>query len=258
MPTLKVGGGRCTGRRRTRGRWRRRGRGRDPMGRREGGRLRSTKTMGTGRGRLGVRESVASLDGRRRGGRRGGAESGRRSRGGGGGAKTSVAVGGGKTAKGAAGTSTKTGVRGCGGRAGEGCGWIGEGGGRCRLGGGRGRASRGGTSRGGGGFESVLGSLCSFGFGLGATLSLVDEGTHMSELLSEPPCFGVSLTRKCRGAGGGGDGTTLCRDGPALGLSKSSRQVGSVGFESGMRSTQLGEVRRVHACGTLRGVEGAL
>ena len=254
---MRVEGGRCTRRRRTRGRWRRRGRRREPMGRRKVGRLRSTKTMGGGRGRSGVRVPIVS-DGRRHGGRRGGVEGGRWNRSGGGGAKSSVAVRGGKSAKGVAGTSAKAGVNGCGGRARNGCGWLEEGGGRCRLGGGRGRASRGGTSRGGGGFESGLGSLCSFGFGLGATLSLVGEGTRMSELLGEPPRLGVSLTRECRGAGGGGDGTTLCRGGPALGLSKSSRQVGSVGFESGMRSTQLGEVRRVHACGTLRGVEGAL
>ena len=242
MPTLKVGGGRCTGRRRTRGRWRRRGRRREPMGRRKVGRLRSTKTMGGGRGRSGVRVSIVS-DGRRRGGRRGGAESGRRSRGGGGGAKSSVAVGGGKTAKGVAGTSTKTRMRGCGGRAGDGCGWLGEGGGRCRLGGGRGRVSRGGTSRGGDGVESGLGSFCSFGFDLGATLSLVCESTRMVELKGEPLRLGFGLTCERRGAGGGGEGTTLSMGGPALGLSKSGRQVGRISLESGVRSAQLGVVR---------------
>ena len=103
--------------------------------------------------------------------------------------------------------------------------------------------SRGGTSRGGDGFESGLGSFCSFGFDLGATLSLVCESTRMVELKGEPPRLGFSLTCERRGAGGGGEGTTFGMSGPALGLAHSGRQVGGIGLEGGVRGAQLGAVR---------------
>ena len=103
--------------------------------------------------------------------------------------------------------------------------------------------SRGGTSRGGDGVESGLGSLCSFGFNLGATLGLVRESTRAVEIKGEPLHLGFGLTCKLGGAGGGGEGTTFGTSGPALGLAQSGRQVGGIGLEGGVRGAQLGAVR---------------
>ena len=103
--------------------------------------------------------------------------------------------------------------------------------------------SRGGTSRGGDGVESGLGSFCSFGFNLGATLSLVCESTRVVELEGESLHLGFGLTRERGGASGGGEGTTFGMSGPALGLAHSGRQVGGIGLEGGVRGAQLGEVR---------------